>query len=305
MEKQFNIGIIVGRFQVANLHPGQLALIEEVTTQHQRVAIFLGVTEAMSTKNNPLDFLTRKLMIQERFPEIAVLAIPDMASDAVWSNELDKRIREVFPMGNPLLYGSRDSFIPSYKGSFECKELKSKSKFSGTEQRLQLSNEVRASADFRAGVIFGLANQYDKVNPTIDVAIVNTPVNTANTNSTNRQLLLGRKSRESKFRFIGGFVDPQDHSLEETVAREAKEETGLIVQNIQYIASIRVDDWRYRKEKDKIITTFFMAETLEKTPKAQDDIADVKWFDLQTIQNEDVVEEHWALLEKLKMHLHK
>lgn len=299
MEKQFNIGIIVGRFQVAKLHPGQLALIEEVTTQHQRVAIFLGVTQAMSTKNNPLDFLTRKLMIQERFPEIAVLAIPDMASDAVWSKELDTRIREVFPVGNPLLYGSRDSFIPSYKGNFECKELKSKSKFSGTEQRLQLSNEVRASADFRAGVIFGLANQYDKVNPTIDVAIVNID----NNDSTHNKVLLGRKSRESKFRFIGGFVDPQDNSLEETVVREAKEETGLTVQNIKYIASVRIDDWRYRKEKDKIITAFFMAETLEQNPKAQDDIADVKWFDLQTIQNEDLVEEHWALLEKLKLHV--
>ena len=157
----YNIGILVGRFQVAKLHRGHLDLIKSVCEKHKRVAIFLGVTKAMSTKKNPLDFTTRKLMIQEKFPEINVLAVPDMASDRAWSRELDNRIQEVFPVGNPLLYGGRDSFVQSYTGQYPTKELVGNEHFSGTEQRQRLGNEVKASADFRAGVIysFGKRNQ--------------------------------------------------------------------------------------------------------------------------------------------------
>ena len=290
-----NIGIIVGRFQVNKLHPGHLDLINSVTANHQRVAIFLGTTEAMSTKNNPLDFLTRKLMIQEHFPEVAILAIPDTSDDGEWSKELDKRIKEVFPVGKPLLYGSRDSFVKYYSGQFMTKELPPHQSISGTEQRKKISNEILSSADFRAGVIFGLANQYDKVHPTIDVAIFYKQ-------EGKNELLLGRKNKESLFRFIGGFVDPlQDTCLEDAAIREAKEETGLDIQKVHYVCSAKVDDWRYRKEQDKIITTLFKAEITQKTGKAQDDIAEIGWFNFDELTEQDLVAEHRILFQKLKL----
>lgn len=289
-----NIGIIVGRFQVAKLHKGHQDLISSVIAKHQRVAIFLGVTEAMSTKNNPLDFLTRKIMIQEQFPEVAVLAVPDTARDDFWSKELDQRIREVFPVGEPLLYGGRDSFIAYYSGQFSTQELPTHQSTSGTEQRKKLSNEIRSSADFRAGVIFGLANQYDKVHPTVDVAILHK-------NTKNKiEILLGRKSKENRFRFVGGFVDPkEDTCLEDAAIREAKEETGLDIRSAEYVCSMKVDDWRYRKEKDKIITTLFKTEVDSKEGKAQDDIAELQWFDLSELKIEQLVEEHQDLFKKL------
>ena len=288
-----NIGIIVGRFQVAQLHPGHLDLIKNVTENHQRVAIFLGTTSAMSTKNNPLDFLTRKRMIQEHFPEVAILSIPDTSNDEEWSKELDQRIKEVFPVGKPLLYGSRDSFINYYSGHFLTKALPPHQSISGTEHRQKTSNEIHASADFRAGVIFGLANQYDKVHPTVDVAIFHKQENKT-------ELLLGRKSKENLFRFIGGFVDPlEDESLEDAAIREAKEETGLDLQNASYVCSMKVDDWRYRKEHDKIITTLFKTEVSSKTGKAQDDIEELKWFNFAELTENDLVTEHRKLFKKL------
>lgn len=286
----YNIGILVGRFQVAKLHRGHLDLIRSVCEKHQRVAIFLGVTKAMSTKKNPLDFTTRKLMIQEQFPEINVLAVPDMASDKEWGRELDNRIKEVFPVGNPLLYGGRDSFIQYYLGQFPTKELIGNEHFSGTEQRQRISNEVKASADFRAGVIFGLANQYDKVNPTVDIAIF-----------CGDELLLARKPNEKKWRFVGGFVDPAlDNSFEDAAIREAEEETGVVVDKVQYVGTYKVDDWRFRNESDKIITTLFKGEIKKKEGRPNDDIEEVKWMKFNKINNDDLVEEHRGLMDMLR-----
>jgi len=286
----YNIGILVGRFQVAKLHRGHLDLIKSVCEKHKRVAIFLGVTKAMSTKKNPLDFTTRKLMIQEKFPEINVLAVPDMASDRAWSRELDNRIQEVFPVGNPLLYGGRDSFVQSYTGQYPTKELVGNEHFSGTEQRQRLGNEVKASADFRAGVIFGLANQYSRVNPTVDIAIF-----------CGDELLLARKPKEQKWRFVGGFVDPElDSSFEDAAIREAAEETGIVVEKVRYVGTHKVDDWRFRKESDKIITTLFKGEVKKKEGSPNDDIEEVKWLKFDKITNEDLVEEHQPLMAMLR-----
>jgi len=286
----YNIGILVGRFQVAKLHRGHLDLIKSVCEKHKRVAIFLGVTKAMSTKKNPLDFTTRKLMIQEKFPEINVLAVPDMASDRAWSRELDNRIQEVFPVGNPLLYGGRDSFVQSYTGQYPTKELVGNEHFSGTEQRQRLGNEVKASADFRAGVIFGLANQYSRVNPTVDIAIF-----------CGDELLLARKPKEQKWRFVGGFVDPElDSNFEDAAIREAAEETGIVVEKVRYVGTHKVDDWRFRKESDKIITTLFKGEVKKKEGSPNDDIEEVKWLKFDKITNEDLVEEHQPLMALLR-----
>ena len=41
---QSDVGIIVGRFQVADLHPAHIDLIETVVKAHKRVHILLGVS---------------------------------------------------------------------------------------------------------------------------------------------------------------------------------------------------------------------------------------------------------------------
>lgn len=288
---QADIGVIVGRFQVPELHNGHLDLINGVMAQHKRVVILLGVSAALVTRNNPLDFVTRKEMLLHHFPNISVLSIPDMSSDKNWSAELDRRVREACPIGSVLLYGSRDSFIPSYSGHFSVKEIGPSMSISGTELRREVSREIKASADFRSGVIFAAYNQYPKVYATVDVAIVN-----------ENRVLLGRKPNQEKFRFIGGFSDPTDDCYETAARREAMEETGLTVEDVRYIGSAKIDDWRYRSEEDKIISLFFLGYGAFGTAEAKDDIAELRWFERDQLSQEIFVNEHHVLYALLKKH---
>ena len=55
-EKQTDIGVIIGRFQVHELHLAHMALIETVLQNHTKVILFLGTSTAIATRKNPLDF---------------------------------------------------------------------------------------------------------------------------------------------------------------------------------------------------------------------------------------------------------
>jgi bifunctional NMN adenylyltransferase/nudix hydrolase len=115
MNKEYSIGAVVGRFQIHELHDAHKYLIDQVVLNHKKSIVFLGVPKVVGTKKNPLDFDTRKKMIQSQYPDTVILALPDIGDDTLWSQELDKRIREVYSIGDVLLYGGRDSFIPYYK----------------------------------------------------------------------------------------------------------------------------------------------------------------------------------------------
>ena len=120
--KYADIGIIVGRFHVDELHQAHRKLIDMVVKNHGRVAIVLGVAPFTGTKRNPLDFQTRQLMINAAYPNVVVIPIMDVRTNEDWSKSLDARIREVFPKGSVLLYGGRDSFIRQYSGKFKTKQ---------------------------------------------------------------------------------------------------------------------------------------------------------------------------------------
>jgi hypothetical protein len=138
MDKEYSIGSVVGRFQVHELHDAHRYVIDQVVNNHKKSIIFLGVPKVVGTKKNPLDFDTRKKMIQSSYPDTLILSLPDIGDDFKWTAELDKRIREVYPIGEVVLYGGRDSFIPYYqkgKGQFDCKELDQYTFVSGTEVR--------------------------------------------------------------------------------------------------------------------------------------------------------------------------
>ena len=289
MNKEINkdTGVIIGRFQTQTLHEGHKNLINEVISNHKRVIIFLGMSNQTS-KRNPLDFFTRKVMIESEYPNVIVQSIPDMRDDKDWSNNLDSRIDEIIQHESVVLYGSRDSFIPYYKGKFPTKEITTNVYTSATEMRNSIKNETRKSEDFRAGVIYGSFHKYDISYQTVDVAIIR-----------NFEILMARKPHEKEYRFVGGFVDPKDSSLENTVKREVSEETGIEIGDIKYLSSHRIDDWRYKSEYDKIMTSFFTAKYIFGNPKPNDDIAELKFFHIDQIKEEDVVIEHRNLFYKL------
>jgi len=290
---KYEIAVIVGRFQVHQLHKAHCDIIESVMSNHKKVILFLGVTQVVGSSSNPLDFASRKSMIQERYPELIVLALPDKRDDDSWSKNLDSRIREVFPIGKALLYGSRDSFIPHYKGQFDTAELEQEIYVSGTEIRKKLSEEIKFSKEWRAGVIYGNYNRYPTSYQTVDVAVFN---------EDETKILLAKKPNEDKYRFIGGFVDVKDKSLEQAAKREFMEESGgAEIEIISYVGSFRVDDWRYRSERDKIMTTLFKAKYIFGHLSPSDDISELKFFkvdDLKTDRGimENIIEEHQPLI---------
>jgi bifunctional NMN adenylyltransferase/nudix hydrolase len=299
--EQFDVGVIVGRFQVHELHDGHKELIDHVCSQHNKVIIFLGLSHVNMSMNNPLDFESRRQMIQAEYPDINILYIKDMPSDEAWSRKLDGMIADVVVPGQSVvLYGARDSFIDRYHGRFPRRELVSDSEtyYSGTEVRRTIArSSARSSADFRAGVIFASANRHPIAYCTVDVAVLDGVLD-GQSSYPYRRILLVRKHNERLFRFPGGFSEPTTPSLEADARREAYEETGVDITDPEYVGSLVVDDWRYRNERDKIKTTLWKAYYRSGRPAPQDtaEIAEVRWFNLEDLKDTDIHPTHRPLL---------
>lgn len=285
-----DVGVIVGRFQVDELHDGHIDLITQIIENHPKVIIFLGLSPCKCTSRNPLDFEARKKMILNKFPNVIVLYIVDQYSDITWSDNLDSQIKNIIGANQTaLLYGSRDSFIKYYSGKFPCKEIEQTVFTSGTEIRKKISNQVSGTPEFRQGVIWAVNNQYPKCHSTVDAAIIkHSPFN-------DTRILLGKRSKEPKYRLIGGFVQPGE-TYEDAAVREVKEETGIDVFGLKYIKSFVIDDWRYRSEVDKITTALFVCNFRSGTPEPKDDIDELRWFTLNVNLLPNIVEEHVELV---------
>ncbi len=287
-----NLGVIVGRFQVPELHEGQRLLIEHVWSNHQQVLVLLGVSEAKGTKHDPLDFITREKMLKAMYPSLSFLALPDMPNDADWSMNVDSVIKMVCPIGNVTIYGGRDSFIKHYSGRYATKEIDLNQTNSGTNLREITSDKIEISSDFRKGIIYSVYNQYPKVFPTVDIAVVN----------NNLQVLMGKKKGSKLWRFPGGFVDPSDQTLEHAATRELKEETGLDANTLKYLLSVKIEDWRYPHDDAKILTTFFICSSYTGILIASDDLHYAEFVPLASLAINEVEPVHQYLYYNLKGH---
>lgn len=237
----------------------------------------------------------REKMIKKEYPDLVVLPLSDHPLDSKWSQNLDTLLSSTFVGSKFVLYGSRDSFIGYYSGHHETKELPESGQISSTAIRQQISDKVMDSESFRVGVIYAYSNTYLKVYPTVDIALFR---------NNKQEILLGRKNIDNKWRLLGGFTDPTDDSYEMAAQRELREECGEVETTpMQYEASLRVNDWRYRREEDKIITTLFSTDYISGNAEGSDDIAEVKWISLKEVavmlQNNTIAEEHYPQFDVL------
>lgn len=196
-------------------------------------------------------------------------------------------------VGSVTLYGGRDSFIRYYHGPFPSQEVEPSSYriFSDSSERKSASLEIRSNSDGRAGVVYAAYNRYPQVLPTVDVAV------TRKVEGGDIEILLARKPGEKGYRLIGGFVDPTDPSLEAAARREVMEEAHIEISTPAYAGSFLVDDWRYRHEVDKIVTTLFAAEYMYGAIQPDDDIEELRWFRLNgTLEVGEIVDVHRPLL---------
>lgn len=321
-----DVGVIVGRFQVHTLHDAHHGLITSITATHAKTLIVLGLSQARVSTRNPLDFEARKQMILSAFPEVTVLYIKDEPTDSGWSQRLDTLLSDYLsPAQTVCLYGGRDSFITRYNGKHKTDVLEPDTYASGTEMRKSISRSVKASEDFRAGVIWASANGWPKAFPAVDVAIwrygslkphdwwrkaesdayhckrCHVPEKSAEAGwnegkcDDGKEWLLVRKQTEKKWRFPGGMYTPADPTYEAAARREVDEETGASITDPVYVRSRLVDDWRYRDETDKIVTTLFVAQYISGPVQPADDVAEAQWWPESVAMYNALMPEHQPL----------
>jgi len=292
MKQLKTLGVVIGRFQIPELHEGHIGLLDEVATRHEQMLILVGHNTIRFNTDDPFPFHIRKQMLESRYPRATVLPLMDSPiSNEHWSSTVDKKVASVSETGKAVLYGSRDSFIPKYTGQYPTQELDELPNVSATQVRALVGAEIVDDPLFRKGWLSAIHWQYSVTDPTVDMAI-----HTADFN----QVLLGRRGADSPLRFFGGFVDPEDESFEVAAGREQVEEAmGIEVSKPKYIASQRITDPRYGKSKYGVMTTFFAMEFQGGVPEAGDDMDLTQWCDLNEQLLGVVAPEHVVLVELL------
>lgn len=320
-KSKYRLGVFVARFQTSMIHAAHAILINYVRSKNDTTFIIIGESQTRLTNKNPLPAEARIAMIEDMYYDdrsnLKVYSLKDEKYDDAWSKNLDEiieghiRTYNFFKDGQffrspdeveVTMYCGRDGFKQYYSGKFKVEEIDSLGidHISATEMRKQIQSRIKNSVEWREGVIYASAHRYPTSYQTVDVAILKKE------ESGKIKLLLGKKKHEKCYRFIGGFVDVKDKTLEDAAMREVKEEVGLIrTENYKYITSMRVDDWRYRKENDSIMTAFFCCDFVLGKPIANDDIHELAWFELDTSKefNIPIEDEHKPLMTALLKHL--
>ena len=105
------------------------------------------------------------------------------------------------------------------------------------------------------------AEHYPRTDPAVIVAVSDGP-----------RLLLGRQSAwpARRYSVVAGFVEPGE-TLEQTVAREVLEETGVRVQRCRYLAS---QPWPF----PGALMLGFAADAEPDEPQVSDELEEARWF---------------------------
>lgn len=292
------VAAAVVRFQTDNLHEGHEFLLGTMKLNADVVCVVLGLDENRGSKRNPLDFITRKLMIEEWWSRhggltpLVILPQHNQPKDEVWSANLDRMLGDAFPGQHITLYGGRDSFLKHYKGKLRTEQvIFSSPELSATERRKEIAAQPGFTPEFRRGVIYGCNNVWPRLFMCVDVALFS---------QTRRSLIVGKRKAEDKLRFFGGFVDQSDPSLEYAARRELREEAGATAY-LEYLGSFKVDDYRYRSADDGLaMTTLFLgAHTVPFDSKAGDDIDEIVELSLDDTRTglvEGMVKSHQPLM---------
>lgn len=286
-------GAIVARYQSPYLTLGHKLVIDTAVSHSDDLVFVLGATEAKFTTNYPLSNEIRRDMVLEEYPLSTVLFLHDHDDSKIWSENLDKLL-SVFE--NVTLFGSRDSFISSYYGKLPYVHVEPARGISATTIRESLRKYKTEfnNQSFREGIIHAVEDKYPTVFPTVDIAVLKY------TEGEETLILLGRKPNHTKWCFMGGFVDPKDSSYEDAAWRELHEEVQFIeTHELKYLASTKIDDTRYRKSNDGIMTTLFLTYYLGGNPIAGDDLEEVKWYTFAEAE-EVIGRHHKKLLEIVK-----
>lgn len=294
-QNPIKIGVLVGSFQVHKLHSGHVQIILAMAKDYDALHIVVGRNPAYLTNINPLgvNFVVKMLKrtvteilttMQTKNVEFKINVLDDHPLDQVWSNRLDNLLVSKYSgLGDvDITYcGGSTSAISHYTGRFKTKQYDLEWNISSTDRRTEVLKHPLDTTDFLAGMIYAQSKRHGVPYPTVGIVV---------RNSLN-QFLLGEKLNDTGLRVIGGFVDTYDTSYEDAALRELQEETGLVATdliNIDFVTSVKLDTWRYRKSKDSIIASLYVADLKSDIDilkaQAADDLTGLHWVPMDAIK---------------------
>ncbi len=296
--KDTRVGVVVGRFQVDELHDGHMRLLTLVNVTHENMLVLVGVRPAEPSDTNPLNFMDRYTMIREKFPTALVLPIMDKRDDKVWSRQVDSLIDATYGYGTGAVFHvGRDSFQDHYHGKFRVEEHDfGIDDVVAKDIRNEIKDRTLTTAEGRAGAIKAAMNQTHRTTMMVDMFMVRPD------GEGDFEILMGKKEGEDLWRLPGGRVDPGE-SFAHAAAREMFEETGMAtsggVVNWTYIGDFNIEDWRCR-DTDRVSyrTVLMTAEYFSGKAEGADDLPEVQWIrrDAFALNEKMVVEEHVHLI---------
>jgi bifunctional NMN adenylyltransferase/nudix hydrolase len=288
------LGVVIGRFQLPELHAGHRALLNRVRGLSDKVVIFVGAAPFRLTKRNPLPVESVVKSVRANIKQSMsekdhmVLPLPDQRTDEEWSHRLDTILDSVGYGCDITLYTGRDGFNTHYKGKHKVVVLDINVDVSSTQERKTLK-PLHNVPEFRQGVVWAIENQFEKASVCVDIFASKDDFTYA----------LVRKRGEKLWRFPGGFVDPTHTSLEHAVREELYQETGLTsFTDPIYLFSTEIKDWR----SSLLTTGWRVYATGQFNIQDSDEIEDVDWFKKGPKMNswwyDNLVPEHIHLFER-------
>lgn len=234
-----HVGAIVGRFQVDDLHPGHVALINHALSLHRHVVVFIGVDPMAGTRHDPLDYPTRARMVRSRFPVVETMPIQDMGSDEDWSRQIDGQLVVFCPqLTEATLYGGRDGFVPHYRGIHRAFEIDTGISYqSGTALRRDIGRTFYDSIDFRRGIIHATQNTRQHVLTSVYIAALK-----------GGKLLLVRQQHNPGWTLPGATLSPLERLDAQARRALSLHVDGSIEGPIRFVGGVEAVDmgWPFR-----------------------------------------------------------
>jgi nicotinamide mononucleotide adenylyltransferase len=156
------VGVVIGRFQLPQLHGGHKAFITHVLEANNEACVFVGVKDTPDLKN-PLPYPAVKAMIAGEFRtfshKLQIHPLKDVETDLQWSEQIDQFLALLYPNADITLYSGRDGFKPYYKGRYvPVKDwLGYDGNVNGTDVRdAIIQGDASNNEEFRKGIIYGV-----------------------------------------------------------------------------------------------------------------------------------------------------
>ena len=296
------VGVVLGRFQLHELHGGHIALLDYVSNNYKRMLILVGVRPAEQSDTNPLNFETRRVMLSEAYPDATILPVVDCRSDKVWSKNVDSIIQTAYTYGcKAKFHVGRNSFESHYDGKYPIHihdfGMTDDLDDSATNIRNSLKDEILNTPAARLGAINAIMNLPHRQTIMVDMVMWRRG------KGYSYEILVGRKEGEQEWRLPGGHVDAGEN-FRQAASREMREETGMVLtdgaKGWEFVGDFEVPDWRVR-DTDRITyrTVLMLGEYSMGSARGNDDLPEVKWVWASTLRHglSTIVEEHRHLFE--------